>query len=1695
MPSRVSMISGRSARRVHHPAGVVGVLATVLALVLIACPGSAHAAVFNPIVDTYTRSDCASCNFGTTNPLREDLYAPNGISQAYLKFNLQGLQAPVASATLRVLGVATSDGSTAPIQLRSVADTTWTETGMTYKNQPPMGSVVSTSPSFAAGTWVGMNATSLITGNGLVSMGITASDPNLARKEASREDTGGGAPQLVIPPTVTLASPNSGAWTGPTPTFSGAAGTAGGVAGVAAADLPAVTVKIYAGTTVGGTPVQTLTATQSGGAWSVAASSLADGTYTAQASQADAAGNTGASAPQTFTVDTRPPALTLTAPSPGATTGPEPVVSGAAGTASGDSTTVMVYIYSGTSTTGAPAQTLTATASNGAWSVIPATPLSDQSTYTVVASQTDAAGNITTTAPDTFSIDATPPAVTMTSPANGSITSASGETFSGAAGTARGDAPTVTVSVYAGATASGPPVKTLTTSQSGGAWSVAASGLADGTYTAQASQADAAGNVGISAASTFTVDTTPPAVTLTSPANHAALNTSSPSFSGAAGTASGDSPTVTVNIYAGGDTSGPLVQQLRSAQSSGSWVAAPSKALSDGTYTAQAVQTDEVNNVGSSAPRTFTVDTVAPTVTLTQPAPGSTSGATPTFSGTAGTAPGDSSQVTVNLYAGTAASGTPVQTLTATRDASGSWSATAAPVPNGTFTAQAVQSDAAGNVGTTPATTFTAAGAGVSLDQPADGSVLATATPTFSGHAADTSGSLPTVTVNVYSGSTVAGSPVASMTATESGGTWSVVPQAPLPNGTLTAQATQTDSAGDVGASAPRTFTVVTTPPSPTVTSPASGAWVATSTPTLSGTAGTDAVDNPSVTVSIYAGQTASGSPAQTLTAAANGGSWSVKPRSLPDGAYAVTVSQSDEAGNVGTSPATTFTVDTTPPSVTVASPTGGTVIASSRPVLSGRAGVATGDSTTITVRIYAGNSATGTPLQNLTTTASSGAWSTSPSSALADGTYTVQATQADAAGNISSSSPQTFVVDTTPPAVTLTAPVKGAYVPTSTPALSGAAGSAPGDANTVTVNLYPGATPSGSPSQTLNAPVSGGSWSVRPTAGLADGTWTAQAVQFDWAGNRTSTTPTTFTVDTTPPAVTLTSPSSGAAVNTAVPTFSGAVGARPGDGASVSVSVYSGASATGTPVETLTAALSGSSWSVSASPSLSDGTYTAQASQTDAAGNVGRSSATFTVDTTPPAVTLTSPAAGTVNVSKPTFSGAAGTAPGDFSTIAVQVFTGTSATGTAVQSLSAAASGAAWSVTATGPLADGTYTARATQQDSAGNTGTSTRTFTIDTATPVVSVSSPSAGATVAASASITGTAATAPIDQPTVTINVYPGAAASGTPWETLTANVGPTGSWSVTPPNVFAEGQYTVQASQADSAGNVGTSAATTFTASAPTVDAAGDIACDPNDSNYNGGNGNASGCQEKATTALLKGADRVLALGDLQYDNATTADFQQVYIPTWGAYKSITIPTVGNHEYMSPDGVAAPYYSYFGAAAGDPSKGYYSTNIGNWHVISLNSNCTAVGGCQAGSPQELWLKSDLAAHPAACTMALWHAPRFSSASSGSDSTYQAFWQDLYNANADLILVGHMHNYERFAPQTATGALDTARGIREFVVGTGGRALVPFTSVLPNSEVRNSTTFGVLQLRLHANSYDWKFLPIAGSTVTDSGTQTCH
>lgn len=309
------------------------------------------------------------------------------------------------------------------------------------------------------------------------------------------------------------------------------------------------------------------------------------------------------------------------------------------------------------------------------------------------------------------------------------------------------------------------------------------------------------------------------------------------------------------------------------------------------------------------------------------------------------------------------------------------------------------------------------------------------------------------------------------------------------------------------------------------------------------------------------------------------------------------------------------------------------------------------------------------------------------------------------------------------------------------------------------------------------------------------------------------------------------------------------------------------------------------------------------------------------------------------------------------------------------------------------------------------------------------------------------------------------------------------------SCTSPKTYVNlpaGDHTVAVWGTDTKGNVEPVPATrSWTISPdsgdPILNGAGDIAYCGNDN-------------DEATARLLDNMPgTIVTLGDAVYTDGTSSEFANCYDPTWGRHKARTTPAPGNHEYQTT--AASGYFNYFGAAAGDPTEGFYDYRLGAWHVIVLNSNCAQVGGCGAGSPQEQWLRNVLATSEAECTIAVFHHPRFSSGSShGSNTAMGAFWQALYDYGADVVLNGHEHLYERFGMQRPDGTADAVFGLRQITVGTGGRSNYNFGTPVANSDVRGRP-FGVLKMILSDSSYAWEFTPVAGQTFTDFGASSCH
>ena len=935
-----------------------------------------------------------------------------------------------------------------------------------------------------------------------------------------------------------------------------------------------------------------------------------------------------------------------------------------------------------------------------------------------------------------------------------------------------------------------------------------------------------------------------------------------------------------------------------------------------------------------------------------------------------------------------------------------------------TFAVRAV--DDAGNADPTPATfgwTIDGTAPVVTLTAPPDGSVTADTTPTFAGAAGTAGGDSATVAIDVYAGSSVAGTPVRALTATRAGISYAVDAAPALVDGVYTARASQQDAVGNTGRSAAITFSVDTTTPDTTITD---------APPDPSGTSAATFAFTSSEAGALFQCQ---------LDGDGYGACVSPKQYSgLADGPHTFSVRARDAAGNTDPTPATrTWTIqapaDTTPPVVTLTAPASGSSTADTTPTFSGVAGTAQTDSATVTVKVYAGTTPTGAPYQTLAATrAGTGSYAVEAAPPLPLGDYVAQAEQADAAGNLGTSTANGFTVVAAQASyrTEVMADSPTAYWRLGEPA----GGTTAYDETAQNNGAYVAGVTLGSPGA-LNDPNTAASFdgvndyvtvpdssSLDQLAGVSLEAWVKRAKGSSWqviVGKpangqshlenysiwlNTSNQPVAFFGNGTSYAR-VDAPALDTSWHHVVATYDNASARIYVDGA-LKASSVSTVRLTSNTQPLLIGRDSGSANffggtidEVAVYPAaLSLSRIQAHYARASASGGGGS-------DTTPPTIVLSAPGNGSqLGDTTPTFSGTAGSAPNDSATVQVRIYAGPTATGTPVQTLQTTrGANDAFSVEATTPLVEGTYAAQAEQQDAAGNVGRSN----VNTFTVVV----------------------TGPGDDPVL-----------------------------------------------------VG----------------AGDIA-------YCGSSG------DEATAALLGQlpAATVFTLGDNAYENGTPAEFANCYGPSWGQYKTRTRPALGDHDYADGgDPLASGYMGYFqnqlspfGASATDPNRGWYSYDAGSWHVVVLNSECDLAQNPCTQATQLTWLANDLASHPNSCTMAIIAAPRFSSGSiHGNEPAMQPFWQTLYDNGAELVLSGDDHLYERFAPQTPTGVFDPQRGIRQFIVGTGGRSHYPFASrIQPNSEARDDSTYGVMKLTLHATSYDWQFVPEAGRSFADTGNQACH
>jgi hypothetical protein len=1292
---------------------------------------------------------------------------PSSLGNPAGKSNTVTFKVDTSSPTVTLQQPESPSKDTTP-SFKGNASDTETVTVHIYKGSKAEGTVVSSATaSGTGGGWSSGGASPALADGQYAAI---ASQPSSLGNAAGKSNTVTFEVDTSSP-TVTLNQPETPS-NNAAPSFSGKA-----------SDTEPVTVLIYSGPKAEGSVVSSAKATGTGGSWSSgkASPSLASGEYSAVAVQESSLGNpSGRSGSVTFTVETSSPTVTLNhPPSPSNDTTPS-----FTGTAS-DTETVTVHIYKGSKAEGTIVSSATASGNGGSWSSGGASPALSAGEYTAIASQPSSLGNPSGKSNTvTFEVNTASPTVTLNPPDSPSKDTT--PSFSGFAS----DTETVTIHVYKGSKAEGTIVSSATAEGNGGTWSsgAASPALADGQYTAIAAQPSSLGNpAGKSNTVTFVVTTAAPTVTLNQPKSPS--NDTTPSFSGTAS----DTETVTVHIYAGTKAEGTQVSSAAATGSGGGWGSGQaSPALSSGQYTALATQPSSLGNAaGKSSPVTFTVDTSSPTVTLTQPASPSKD-TTPSFAGSAS----DSTTVTVHILN---AANTEVSSATAKPGAGAYSTENESALSSGTYTAYATQASSLGNpAGVSNQVTFTVntAPPTVTLASPALRSN--NTTPSFTGTASDST----TVTIRVYAGTKAEGTVVSSTTASGTGGAWSSPATSPaLANGQYTALATQPSSLGNSpGSSAPATFIVDTNSPTVTLAQPTTPSNK--TTPSFTGTAS----DTTTVTVRIYSGTKATGTPVSSATATPAGGSWSSSAATpaLTNGVYTAAATQTSSIGNSpGTSGPATFTVDTTAPKVTLN--------ALKKPLSNNTTPAFTGtatDTTAVTVQIYAGAKAEGTVLSTATATGTGGAWSSANATpALPSGQYAAIATQTSSLGNpTGKSSAITFTVDTSSPTVTLAQPPTPSK--NTIPSFKGSASAS----TPVTIQIYEGTKAEGSEVSSATATGTGGAWSssaATPALSSGQHTYTAIATQESPLGNPAGkSAPVTFTVDTTPPVVTLVSPPSRS--NNATPTFTGTAT----DTEPVTVQVYEGTKAEGTVIATATAAGTGGAWT-SGPAKLRSGKhrYTAIATQKSSLGNpTGKSEpVTFTVDPEAPSVTLNqrpSPS----NDTTPSFAGSASEA----NTVTITIYAGSSTTGSKVATAQAAGTSGGWSSGKASPaLADGQYTAVASQESSFGNhVGESTAiTFTVDTAAPTLTLSYPTNGSSSASSAQLVkGTAGTAEYDLSAVTVRLYSGPTPAGAPLQSAAVNA-LEGAWSTTFGGL-GPGTYTVRAEQADSAGNLGLSPTSTF-----------------------------------------------------------------------------------------------------------------------------------------------------------------------------------------------------------------------------------------------------------------------------------------
>ena len=1235
----------------------------------------------------------------------------------------------------------------------------------------------------------------------------------------------------------------------------------------------------------------TYTTTVANGAWSVSvtaaqAHALADGNYSIQATISDTTSNSATTVSQTITVDTVPPTVTISTTDT-TTNQPTQTISGhVTTTEAGAGATVTLF----DTINGVTTQVGTATVgSDGAWST--SVTLSGEGTHSIVAQDTDAAGNTGASAPVTFALNTAGPSISITGPVAGDniinkTEAAAGVTISGTAVAGSGGAAvngqTATITIV---DSTNTVKDTYTATVTAGAWSVNvtaadAQGLADGSYSIKANVSDAAGNAATTATQAITVDETAPTIAITSPvAGDNIINkveaAAGVTISGtaAAGSAAVNGQTATITIV---DGTNAVKDTYTATVTGGAWsvnvTAAQAQGLADGSYSIKANVSDAAGNAAATASQTLAVETLPPTV-LISTAGTTTNQSTQTISGTVAATEAAAGS-TVTLF--DTINGVTTQVGTATV-VGGAWSTTVTLSGNGGHSIVAQDTDAAGNIGSSAPVVFTLATVAptIAITAPVAGDNIinkaeAAAGVTISGTAvAGTGGAAvngQTATITLVDSTNAVKE---TYTATVTGGAWSVNVTAAqaqgLADGSYSIKANVSDAVGNAATTATQAITVDETSPTIAITTPVAGDNIinkaeAAAGVTISGTAtaGSAAVNGQVATITIVDSTNA---VKDTYTATVTGGAWSINVTSaqalaLADGSYSIKANVSDAAGNAAATASQAVTVDETAPTIAITSPVAGDNIINKAEAAAGvtisgtaTAGSAAVNGQTATITII---DSTNTVKDIYTATVTAGAWSVNVTAAqaqgLADGSYSIKANVADIAGNSAATASQAITVDEGAPTIAITSPVAGDNIINKTEAAAGvtisgtAAASIGGPAvngQTATITIVDS---TNTVKDTYTTTVTGGAWSVNVTAaqaqGLADGSYSIKANVSDAAGNAAATASQTITVDETAPTIAITAPVAG---DNIINKTEAAAGVTVSGTATAGSAAVNGQTATITIVDstntvkdTYTTTVTAGAWSVNVTAAqaqgLADGSYSIKANVSDAAGNAATTATqAIAVETLAPTV-LISTTGTTTNQASQTISGtvavteaAAGSTVTLFDTV----------NGVTTQIGTATVVGGAWSTTVTLP-GNGSHSIVAQDTDAAGNIGSSAPVvFTLATAAPTIAITAPIAGDNVinkteaAAGVTISGTATAgtggAAVNGQTATITIVDSTSAVK---DTYTATV-TAGAWSV---NVtaaqaqgLADGSYSIKANVSDAAGNAATTAtqAITVDETSPTI----------------------------------------------------------------------------------------------------------------------------------------------------------------------------------------------------------------------------------------------------------------------------------